>query len=184
MNCCICHKPLTDPESVERGMGPVCAGRQGRGLSFPADEHAEDQWLNDPPFNEAFVFERRYLPDAMGGLERTVTYTNVPHLTCWHSPTGYEWGYLGSGPADTALDIVEATLHYLGHHGPRTRTWKQHTCFALAGVLHQDFKEQFVARIPRNGGRIPFADVVAWIRERQLDPEVLARLTWYAEFEG
>ena len=24
----------------------------------------------------------------------------------WHSPTGFEWGYGGSGPADLALNIL------------------------------------------------------------------------------
>jgi hypothetical protein len=28
-SCCICGRPLTDPESVERGMGPDCAAKEG-----------------------------------------------------------------------------------------------------------------------------------------------------------
>lgn len=28
-NCAICNRELTDPESVERGIGPICAGRFG-----------------------------------------------------------------------------------------------------------------------------------------------------------
>lgn len=28
-NCCICNRLLTDPESVARGIGPICAGRFG-----------------------------------------------------------------------------------------------------------------------------------------------------------
>lgn len=28
--CCVCNRPLTCPESIESGIGPVCAGREGR----------------------------------------------------------------------------------------------------------------------------------------------------------
>jgi hypothetical protein len=35
------------------------------------------------------------------------TSTNVPHLVTYHSPSGFAWGYGGSGPADLALTILE-----------------------------------------------------------------------------
>jgi hypothetical protein len=31
-SCSICGLPLTDPKSIERGIGPVCAGKYGMGL--------------------------------------------------------------------------------------------------------------------------------------------------------
>jgi len=34
-----------------------------------------------------------------------------------HSPTGFEWGYAGSGPADTARCLL---IDYLGHDVPAT----------------------------------------------------------------
>jgi len=46
-----------------------------------------------------------------------------------HSPTGFEWGYGGSGPADLARSIL---WDYLGKEP--------------APALYQSFKEQFVAR--------------------------------------
>ena len=30
MRCSVCHRPLTDPESIARGMGPVCAGGKAK----------------------------------------------------------------------------------------------------------------------------------------------------------
>ena len=52
-----------------------------------------------------------------------------------HSPTGFEIGYGGSGPAQTALAILaEAT----GND-------------RLAVALHQNFKWRFVAPCPREG---------------------------------
>ena len=33
------------------------------------------------------------------------------HHVVFHSPTGFEWGYAGSGPADLALSILADYLH-------------------------------------------------------------------------
>lgn len=46
-----------------------------------------------------------------------------------HSQTGFEWGYLGSGPAQLAFAIL---LDHFGTPGP-------------ALLLYQDFKEQVIA---------------------------------------
>lgn len=46
-----------------------------------------------------------------------------------HSPTGFEWGYLGSGPSDLALSIL---WDFLGKEPTR--------------IDYMYFKEQFVAR--------------------------------------
>jgi len=46
-----------------------------------------------------------------------------------HSPTGFEWGYAGSGPADLALSIL---WNFLGKEPSR--------------ILYMDFKTRFVAR--------------------------------------
>ena len=59
-----------------------------------------------------------------------------PRLDLWnHSPTGFEWGYGGSGPAQLALAI-------LSHHlvdGER------------AVQLHQKFKWLVVSELPHSG---------------------------------
>lgn len=60
-----------------------------------------------------------------------------PRLDLWnHSPTGFEWGYGGSGPAQLALAIL---AKYLGDDG-------------LAVELHQPFKWRIVAPQPRDSG--------------------------------
>lgn len=63
-----------------------------------------------------------------------------------HSPTGIEWGYLGSGPADLARSILLAF-----------------TDEATADRLYQVFKAEVVAAVPRAGGVIRAADVRAWL---------------------
>jgi len=49
-----------------------------------------------------------------------------------HSPTGFEWGYQGSGPAQLALAILADAL------GDED-----------ALRLYQEFKRQIVSRVPR-----------------------------------
>ncbi|MBT9252140.1 MAG: hypothetical protein KM296_00220 [Brockia lithotrophica] len=48
-----------------------------------------------------------------------VTVNGMPlHHVERHSPTGFEWGYGGSGPADLALSILH---DYLNRSGPALR---------------------------------------------------------------
>ena len=59
-----------------------------------------------------------------------------PRLDLWnHSPTGFEWGYGGSGPAQLALALL---ADHLGNDD-------------AAVSLHQDFKSQVVASLPHRG---------------------------------
>ena len=74
----------------------------------------------------------------------------VGHKWVWHSATGFEWGYGGSGPADLALNILLAAT------GDRD----------FAASNHQAFKWRFVAALPREGGVIRGTDVLDWIAQR------------------
>jgi hypothetical protein len=59
-----------------------------------------------------------------------------PRLDLWnHSPSGFEWGYPGSGPAQLALALLADCL------GDDQE----------AVELHQDFKSAVVAGLPRAG---------------------------------
>lgn len=53
-----------------------------------------------------------------------------------HSPTGFGWGYGGSGPADLALNMLYDYLLRTKHKGARD----------LALDLHQSFKWGFIAQ--------------------------------------
>ncbi len=65
-------------------------------------------------------------------------------LEVWnHSPTGLEWGYAGSGPAQLALALL------LDHLGNRRR----------AVELHQRFKFAVVARLPRDGWELTSTEI-------------------------
>src|SRR5438046_10742054 len=59
-----------------------------------------------------------------------------PRLDLWnHSPTGFEWGYCGSGPAQLSLALL---ADHLGDDDE-------------AVALHQDFKHSVVARLDCRG---------------------------------
>ena len=77
-------------------------------------------------------------------------HASVPHVAR-HSPTGIEWGYLGSGPADLALSVLSAL-----------------TDAESARRLYQRFKHEVIARVPESGGVLRAADVRAWVA-RALD---------------
>ena len=77
-----------------------------------------------------------------------VARASVPH-SARHSPTGIEWGYGGSGPADLALSVLLVLADE-----------------RAANALYQRFKAEVVARVPERGGVLRAADVRAWV-ERQ-----------------
>lgn len=76
---------------------------------------------------------------------------NIPQAIVLHSPTGMEWGYGGSGPADLALNI----LYWFTEDRE------------FAERHYQDFKWEHIATLPREGGTIPGATVRAWIADRR-----------------
>ena len=72
-------------------------------------------------------------------------HASVPHAAR-HSPTGVEWGYGGSGPADLALSVLLAL-----------------TDEQTANALYHRFKHEVVAAVPEEGGVLRAADVRRWI---------------------
>ena len=52
-----------------------------------------------------------------------------------HSPDGFEWGYLGSGPSDLALSLL---TYWFGEK--------------VADKYYHRYKEAFIGRMPKEGG--------------------------------
>ena len=104
----------------------------------------EDRWVHcirvtrPGPFGEVC--------DARVFLVDGDSRTPLPRRYVYHSPTGFEWGYGGSGPADLALNILALVV-------PVKEAWR----------MHHDFKFARVASLPRDEGRIHLADVRQWI---------------------
>jgi len=72
-----------------------------------------------------------------------------------HSPTGFEWGYAGSGPADLAMSILADAAPELFDDAeePPVPPW-----------LYQRFKRDVIAGLPRDGWLIDQAGVLAWVQ--------------------
>ena len=85
---------------------------------------------------------------ALGGLDREP----LKHVVL-HSPDGFEWGYLGSGPADLALSIL---VDYFEKDQTR------------AELYHQAFKEMFVAKWEKEGWTITSVEIYNFITDFNL----------------
>jgi hypothetical protein len=95
-----------------------------------------------PGFSRAIVLERhRYDGSSIVNIEQRIKY---------HSPTGFEWGYGGSGPADLALNI-------LSYFVPVDEAFR----------LHQSFKWDFISPLPHEGGTIKNEAILAWIKSKE-----------------
>lgn len=146
--CRRCHRPLKDPKSIERGMGEICAKKEGGQTSIMP----EDKDVRMIPFEGDVVVRRE------GGLK----YMNIPQTIVYHSPTGLEWGYAGSGPADFALNI----LYFFTNDKEFAMKW------------HQDFKFQFVAGLPREGGVIKKEDIDHFIKMKKSPLHIQTHTEW------
>lgn len=67
-----------------------------------------------------------------------------------HSPSGIEWGYCGSGPADLARSVLLAFSDE-----------------ATVERLYQRFKAQVIAAVPKAGGVIRAADIRGWLADNE-----------------
>jgi len=71
-----------------------------------------------------------------------------PRLDLWnHSPSGFEWGYGGSGPAQLALALL---ADHLGNDREAVN-------------LHQDFKRIVVAQLPYRGWELTSLQMDTWL---------------------
>ena len=89
---------------------------------------------------------------------------NVPHKHKHHSPTGLEWGYGGSGPADLALNVLALMMPCFGDdiEANAVKLADGSTVSREAWALHQQFKWDFLATMPHEGGMIPIDSIRAW----------------------
>lgn len=121
------------------------------------DEFA-DADVDGVSLTQALVLQRD------GDNDHAIVRTNVPHLVVHHSPSGFEFGYAGSGPADLALNVCQVYLNNIGYKGERTECYDGN-CWSLAWVLHQEFKRAFIANAPHTGTSIPWAVIERWFEE-------------------
>lgn len=101
---------------------------------------------------------------------------NIPYSVVCHSPSGWETGYGGSGPADLALNIVNAFIPPASDGEP-VEIYQQGNASATAAQLYQPFKDRFLTGLhigPGDTATLAAADIDAWIEHAA--PGVLARV--------
>lgn len=154
--CQNCHRRLTDPKSTRRGFGPKCWARLHPGSIKDADDVEK---FYDGMMLETVVQAGAFLLERRSGTP----YTNVPHSVVSHSPSGFEWGYGGSGPHDLALNILECALDLLGYKGGRTNCYRG-SCSTLAWELHGTFTWEVINGVAEAGKSIPLDVVWGWLQ--------------------
>jgi hypothetical protein len=82
---------------------------------------------------------------------QTTVATNVEHKIVYHSPTGFEWGYNGSGPSELALNLAELVVQKAELVTPSGVH-----CTELAWHTKHSVKELLVSLVPEEGGFIPW----------------------------
>lgn len=149
-HCACCGRALTNEDSVKAGFGPVCGRRQ---TTADCGELFGGQpvLVGVPPVREVGLVCVRLADWRLA--------CNVPHVVVHHSPDGFECGYGGSGPAELALNVLDALLPVRGGVGASGDAWR----------LHQDFKRVFIETMPREGGRVPIEDIQQWIAQRLIE---------------
>ena len=124
---------------------PSVDGRSPLRLVVPGEVRHEPIGVPVLPEYEALTGDREDIV-----LWRTLegeAHASVPHAAR-HSPTGIEWGYGGSGPADLALSVLLAL-----------------TDEQAANALYHRFKHEVVASVPDEGGVLRAVDVRAWVEK-------------------
>ena len=150
-SCLRCNRPLKNKKSQEAGYGPVCLAKKNAEL----DSNDETIFSEDyrtvfaiPDFTQDIICERTESnenPFLIGKAS-----VNIPQRIKYHSPTGFEWGYSGSGPSDLALNILSC---FIGGEE--------------AFKLHQDFKREFIAGMQHEGGTIKNTTIRQWLKARE-----------------
>ncbi len=96
-----------------------------------------------------------------GGQSLAHPLVHRPH----HSPTGMNWGYQGSGPADLALAIL------LDHLKEVPTDEQLRIGQPLAWRLHQFFKREFVAGWG-DSWELSSDQITAWLEQPEIDRHV------------
>jgi len=168
-SCARCGRTLTDPVSIAQDFGSVCIGYVRRD-----DAAQRGPQMIDPFDPQTMDITCRRLP-----RKGEPAVFNILQRHRHHSPTGMEYGYLGSGPADLALNVLALFLPIEGK--PRSERsdddvamsapnavalWDGTAVSNEAWNLHQRFKEAFVAALPHAGGTIPGDAIRHWISQK------------------
>ncbi len=114
--CRRCHRPLKREPYRSQGIGKICAAKEG----FESMKQKDGDNDEIVPYHGGDFF----IEKSLIGIR-----TNVSRTEYLHSPTGFGFGYGGSGTADFALNLLLMVTDKENAHR-----------------LHQVFKWEFCAK--------------------------------------
>lgn len=158
--CRCCGKVLKNPKWQKLGIGPVCY----RNPDCNNADRAFDGDVAKLPFN-------KHTRDIVCRRVAGQTEFNIVQRFRHHSPSGMEWGYAGSGPADFALNVLalfEDQMDRSVKLGQYETLWDKQRVHPTTYALHQQFKRDFIATLPYEGGTIHGFAVTGWLAVQQL----------------
>ena len=79
-----------------------------------------------------------------------------------HSPTGFEWGYGGSGPAQLALAIL---ADHLKDEPGRTKFYAEQKALRL----YQEFKFRVIAKLPHDYWRLTTLEIEDHLKQMEVE---------------
>lgn len=134
MKCRICHRELKREPWRSMGIGKICSRKNTLQTELAMDGNTDEivpydggdifiERMAAPTLTPPFGFVTQQKHSASG------VRTNVPRRETKHSPTGYNFGYSGSGPADFALNVM--LMFCNDRQGAHT--------------IYQSFKSEFLA---------------------------------------
>lgn len=131
--CRRCNRVLKREPYRTLGIGKICAAKEA--AERAGKEGADDSGDVYVPYDGGDIFmERIAAPTLSAGMQLSLAKhtasgikTNIVRSVVKHSPSGFNFGYGGSGPADAALNIL--------HMFTNKSTAERH---------YQAFKEKFL----------------------------------------
>src|SRR5215213_3809860 len=88
--------------------------------------------------------------------------SSLPQRHVHYAPTGFDWGFGGSGAADLALNVLARFLP-LAPDATGILLRDGSSVGEAAWALHEEFKYDLIATLPRSGGHITAKTIGAWI---------------------
>jgi hypothetical protein len=88
--------------------------------------------------------------------------SSIPQRHMHYAPTGFDWGFGGSGPADLALNVLALFLP-LAADATGVALRDGSSVSEATWALHQAFKYDLIATLPRAGGHLTAETIRAWI---------------------
>lgn len=108
--CRRCNRILKREPWRSKGIGPLCFRRDQ--IDHIRKEQGDDDEIVPYDGGDIWIERRMAIMIGRKGQEEVGTHpasgvrTNVPRFEYKHSPTGFNFGYSGSGPADFALNVL------------------------------------------------------------------------------